>query len=130
MRIKFRGKEYEEVEKPNFAELAFIETKFKTDIKDLYQYQNVIATFYISIKRADPGLLSWEELLTCTDDDFEFVVDAPEVTEPDPAELPREQWPLDPTDAVTATAPQPEYAPSPPLTYPRSPYFGPNTSGT
>jgi hypothetical protein len=129
MRIRFRGKEYEEVEKPNFAELAFIEKMFKTDIKDLYQYQNVIATFYISIKRVDPELLTWEEMLTLSDDDFEFVADPPPITEPDPAELPREQWPLDPTDAVTATAPQPEYVPSPQPTYPRSPYFGESTSG-
>jgi hypothetical protein len=129
MRIKFRGKEYEEVEKPNFAELAFIEKKFQTDIKDLFQYQNVIATFYISIKRADPGLLTWEELLTCTDDDFEFVADAPEITEPDQAELPQEQWPLDPTGAVTQTAPPSGYGQSQLPTYPNSPYFGENTSG-
>jgi hypothetical protein len=130
MRFRFRGKEYDEIEKPTFAELAFIESRFKTDIGELQQFQSMIATFYVSIKRVDPGLLSWDVLMSLTDDDFEVLPEPPEISEPDPAELPKEQWPLDPTGAGTQTAPRPEYVPSRPPTYPSSPYFGDDTSGT
>jgi len=126
----FRDKRYEEAEKPTFAEMTFAEGKWSASIGDWTSAQARMTTIYFAIKRADPKLLSWDALLNLGPDDFDM--HWPELEEPDPAADP-ESWPLDPTDAVTQTAPQRESSQTVTAnldTQVNSPYFDPNSSGS
>jgi hypothetical protein len=130
MYFMFRGKRYDEAEKPTFAEMTFAEGKWGKDIGEWSMIQGRMTTFYMAIKRADPGLLTWEALLNLGPADFEEHWELDEA-EADPNDDP-ENWPVDPTVAGTRTEAPSESGPKDtetPTTPVSLPYSAENSSG-
>jgi hypothetical protein len=110
-KFRFRGKEYVVAEKYIIAEILFIEGKLKKDLDDFTKTEGQIMSVFIGIRRADPQLLSWEQMLQLDpgiDGDFEVV---PESEEEDP---PMVEPRPDPTVGGTAEALQQRPVPTPP----------------
>jgi hypothetical protein len=102
MRFRFEGKEYDEVDNPVFGEIAYIERKLKQDVEDWTGTTRAFASFFISIRRTDPGLVTWDRMINdLGPDDFEVLPEAEQ--EPDPQLPPESEWPLDPTGAGIPT---------------------------
>lgn len=110
-RFKFRGDTYEEIAKYNFAETSWIESTFHCDVSELHETQDLLCTLFLAMKRAKPGVVKWDEMLTLGPDDFEFLPATPEILTDPPAVPPESEWPVDPTDAVNQTADQSESHP-------------------
>lgn len=106
--FRFKDAVYDYVEVAAMGEIAYVENQLKKSMVDWYRTEAVMASWFISIRRAQLAagepLMKWPDMLAASYDDVDDIV--PEATtepEPGPDELPESEWPLDPTDAGTRT---------------------------
>lgn len=96
----WRGGTYEYVSKPMLVEIMYVERKMGLEGENFTQTENLIVTWFISIRRGRPTT-TWEEVVNSLQDEFQ---DVPEPLAMEPvAEVREEDLPLDPTDAGTRT---------------------------
>lgn len=82
MRFKFDGNEYDLVERPLFAEGAWVEDQAKRGLDDMYGSTRMAALVLISLRRAGV-MLTWPEMMQLEMTSIEVIPgEAP--AEPDP----------------------------------------------
>lgn len=109
-KFRYRGEVYETVKGATLGELRVAERHLQTNFNDFTTVDSALVGYYVSIRRGQLAagrtpLVTMDELMEATLDDFDDVPDTAERLPPAEPELPESEWPLDPKGGATPTDP-------------------------
>lgn len=100
----YKDREYFYGGNATLGELAWCERRLGVDRGTFSPHEIIMVAYWVTLTRAHPERRKddvWQEIYNANHDAF---TDTEDENEPEEPELPKDQWPLDPTVAGTATA--------------------------
>jgi hypothetical protein len=116
-KFRYRGEVYETIKGATLGELRVAERHLQVNFDQFTTMDSAVVGFYVSIRRGQLAagrtpLVTMDEVMECTLEDFEDVPDTAEPLPPAEPELPESEWPLDPKGGATLTDPPAGSGPS------------------